>query len=404
MLTGIDIVKNERIEKILKENKDAFYKRVFTENEMNYIKAKKESIATIAGLFAAKEAISKMIGTGIGEISWKDIEIKHNSLGNPFISLNNKLRLMFNMLGVEDVDISISNEKDYSVAVAVALTNKSSKVEIPVNMPYRLNERKLDSHKGDYGKIGIIAGCIGMTGALYLSAYSALRSGAGLVYGLVNMPLLNIANIVPTEAIIVDIESYVLNKIDINEFTTMLVGPGMGIGYRQKTYINYCINNFKNTLIIDADGLNNISDDIEILNERSGKTIVTPHPGEMSRLIKKDVKYINQHREECAVDFSRERNVITVLKGHETIVTDGNSVYKNYSGNPGMATAGSGDVLSGIITSFVGQGYNPYDACVMGVYVHGLAGDLAKEKYGEYGMTARDIIEFLPKAINCIVK
>lgn len=404
MLTGIDIIKNDRIEKILKENKNSFYERVFTVNELNYIKDKKESIATVAGLFAAKEAISKMIGTGIGEISWKDIEIKHNGLGNPFICLNRKLRSIFNILGIEDVDISISNEKEYSIAVAVALTGKNTKVEIPVNMPYRLNKRKLDSHKGDFGKVGIIAGSIGMTGALYLSAYSALRSGSGLVYGLVNSSLFNNTNIVPTEAILRDIECFVLGKMDINDFSSLLIGPGMGIGYKQLTYINYCINNFKDTLIIDADGLNNISDDIEILNDRGGKTIITPHPGEMSRLIKKDINYINQHKEECAVNFSRELNVITVLKGYETIVTDGNSIYKNYSGNPGMSTAGSGDVLAGTIASFVGQGYDPYEASVMGVYVHGLAGDLAKEEYGEYGMIARDIIEYLPKAISCIVK
>ncbi|TJX68936.1 NAD(P)H-hydrate dehydratase [Soehngenia saccharolytica] len=404
MLTGIDIINNERIKKILTEKKDSFYKKVFTENELNYIKEKKESIGTIAGLFAAKEAVSKMIGTGIGEISWKDIEIAHNSEGKPYICVNRKLKQIFSLLGIEDIDISISNEKEYSVATAVGLTGKKTKVEIPVNMPYRLNRRNLDSHKGDFGKIGIIAGSTGMTGALYLSSFSALRSGAGLVYGLVNSSFINNAGIVPTEVILRDIETYVSNKIDINVFSSLLVGPGLGIGYKQLTHTNYCINNFKNTLILDADGLNIVSDDLNILKERSGKTIITPHPGEMSRLINKDIKYINVHKEECAVNFSKEMNVITVLKGYETIVTDGNNVYKNYSGNPGMATAGSGDVLAGVITSFVGQGYSPFDASVMGVYVHGLAGDLAREEFGEYGMIARDIIEYLPKAINCIIK
>ncbi|MBC7088070.1 MAG: NAD(P)H-hydrate dehydratase [Tissierellales bacterium] len=402
MLTGIDIVKNERIQKLIQTNKDTFYKRVFTKDEINYIRDKRDSIGTIAGLFAAKEAVSKMLGTGIGEISWTDIEICHSGKGKPYLNINDKLKTIFRMLGIKEVDISISNEKEFSIAVAVAVSNKGLEVGIPNNMPYRLNKRKVDSHKGDFGKIGIVAGNIGMTGSLYLALYGALRSGSGLVYGLVNSQLLKIPSIAPTEAILRDLEDFTLKKMEINDFSSLLVGPGIGVGYKQLTYINYFAKEFNNTIVIDADGLNNIINDLDILSNRNGKTIITPHPGEMSRLIRKDIRYINDHREECAVSFSQERNVITVLKGHETIVTDGENVYKNFSGNPGMATAGSGDVLAGVITSLIGQGYDAYEACVMAVYAHGLAGDLAREKYGEYGMIARDIIEFLPKALEFI--
>ncbi|MDG2764782.1 holo-ACP synthase, partial [Vibrio parahaemolyticus] len=134
MLTGIDIVKNERIQKLIQTNKDTFYKRVFTKDEINYIRDKRDSIGTIAGLFAAKEAVSKMLGTGIGEISWTDIEICHRGKGKPYLNINDKLKTIFRMLGIKEVDISISNEKEFSIAVAVAVSNKGLEVGIPNNM------------------------------------------------------------------------------------------------------------------------------------------------------------------------------------------------------------------------------------------------------------------------------
>jgi NAD(P)H-hydrate epimerase len=132
--------------------------------------------------------------------------------------------------------------------------------------------------------------------------------------------------------------------------------------------------------------------------------VITPHPGEMGRLLKMSTAEVQNDREGAAREFAKAYGVVTVLKGHNTIVTDGDRIYVNRSGNPGMATAGSGDILSGVTGTFLAQVEDPFQAAVMAVYVHGLAGDMAKEEKGEYGMIATDIVENLPRAVNLIVE
>jgi len=152
-------------------------------------------------------------------------------------------------------------------------------------------------------------------------------------------------------------------------------------------------------LVIDADGLNCVSEDIGILNKKKNKMVLTPHIGEMARLTGKTKDYILDNSVQVSKVFAEKYNVILILKKNETIVASPEGqVYINKSGNPGMATAGSGDVLTGIITSLIGQGYDEFESSRLGVFIHGLAGDMASLKYGEYSMTAKDIIEFLPEA------
>ena len=166
-------------------------------------------------------------------------------------------------------------------------------------------------------------------------------------------------------------------------------------------YIKYFLDNFNKPIVIDADGLNYLSLNMSKLPSKH-KLVLTPHEMEMARLTKKSVKEIRKEREKIAFDFANKHKLVLVLKGHNTIVTNGKEIYINNTGNSGMATGGSGDVLTGIITCLLGQNYDLFSAAKLGVYIHGIAGDFAKDKYGEDSLIASDIINNLPRAIKLI--
>lgn len=270
---------------------------------------------------------------------------------------------------------------------------------IPNEVKGILKNRQIDSHKGSFGKIGIIAGSIGMTGSAYLASNSALRSGSGLVYNIVSSDILNIMSLKYIEPIAKsfdDIDSMILF---LNTLDAICIGPG--IGTTKKSYdILKSVIGIEKPLLIDADGLNLLAKDINILKSRTFPTILTPHAIEFSRISHLDIEYINKNRKLSAQNFAKEHNVILVLKGHETLVVSPNNLYLNMTGNPGMATAGSGDVLSGIITSFLGRNIDPFDAAKLGVFIHGLSGDIAAEKYSMESLIASDIINCLPSVFK----
>lgn len=273
-----------------------------------------------------------------------------------------------------------------------------------------LVRRKENTHKGSYGRVAIVAGSRGMTGAPYLACQSALRTGSGLVYSFIPESLETIMSIKLTESIIKPINDrgtghFVIESLEgiikkINNMDSIALGPGIGMDNERVELVGHIIKNANCPMVIDADGLNCISKNIEILEGHGGALVITPHPGEMARLLKIETKDIEEKREYYSRYISEEYNVITVLKGHKTIVSSPKGeIYINNTGNPGMATAGSGDVLTGIIASLLGQGLKAFDAAKLGVYLHGLAGDIAKDKVGEYGMIAGDIMEMVPYAI-----
>ncbi|NMA86916.1 MAG: NAD(P)H-hydrate dehydratase [Tissierellia bacterium] len=283
------------------------------------------------------------------------------------------------------------------------------RISYPAQATFHLPKRNSNSHKGNYGRIGIIAGSQGMIGSAYLASMAALRSGAGLVYNIVPKSLLEIFSIKLIEAIILPVEDnntgyFTLNSLKdieniIKDKDVLALGPGIGVDNERKELVKYILLNYKGPIVLDADGLNCISHNPSILSKRKGATVLTPHPGEMARLLNTSIDKIQQDRIEYSKNFSKEYDIILALKGYKTIVTNGEDLYINTTGNPGMATAGSGDVLTGIITSFIGQGLEPFKAAKLGVYIHGLAGDLVKIHKGEYGLIARDIVENIPKAI-----
>ena len=399
MKTGVDIVKNIRIKKILNKNRESFYRRIFTQKEIEYIEDKDHDYKTVAALFASKEAISKLIGCGIGQLGWKDIEIGHTELGKPYVVLNKILQAKLCLEKINSIDISLSHEEEYSIAFAIGYLSPID-IDIPKEMKVLLPPRNVDSHKGTYGRVGIIGGSKGMTGAPFLASTAALKSGSGLVYSIVTKDIEDIMAIKLTEVIVKSYEDIKDCMLYIKNLDGVVLGPGLGQDKKKKSLVIEVLNNYKGPIVLDADGINAIEQDFII--GRKGITVITPHPGELATLLGKDIKEIQDNRIYYSKYASDKYNVITVLKGHNTIVNYKERLYINHSGNPGMATAGSGDILAGMIISFICQGIEPFDACTLAVYAHGLSGDLASDKKGEYGLIASDILACIPFAIKRI--
>jgi len=273
----------------------------------------------------------------------------------------------------------------------------------------KLKPRAVDGHKGDYGKVCIIAGSLGMSGAAALAGRAALRSGAGLVRVAIPKSVLPIvAAIEPsftTIALPEDSNGRISTKAihavleAVGQNDAVAFGPGIGTSGGLRSMLETLLEQESLRLVIDADGLNNLAGIKNWPARLKAKLILTPHPGEFKRLWSGLVREEPpDERQEQALQLSQRTNTIVVLKGAGTVVTDVERVYINKTGNPGMATAGSGDVLTGIITALLGQGLSDFDSAVLGVYIHGLAGDVAAEKIGQVSLMTTDIIDSLPDA------
>ncbi len=270
----------------------------------------------------------------------------------------------------------------------------------------KLAPRTVDAHKGDFGKVCIIAGSVGMSGAAALAGRSALRAGAGLVRVAVPKSVLPIvASIEPSfttvplaEDAVGRISAKAINTIlnAVSENDALAFGPGVGTSNALRSVLETLIKQEQLRLLIDADGLNNLSKIKDWPAKLKANLILTPHPGEMKRLWTALFReQLPPDRQNQAAQLSQRTKTVVALKGAGTVVTDGQKVYINKTGNAGMATAGSGDVLTGVITSLIGQGLSNLDAAVLGVYIHGLAGDIAAKKTGQVSLMATDIIESL---------
>jgi len=273
----------------------------------------------------------------------------------------------------------------------------------------KLKPRAIDGHKGDYGKVCIIAGSIGMSGAAALAGRAALRSGAGLVRVATPKSVLPIVAVIEPSFTTIALPEDSAGRISAKAINAVLeaagqndavaFGPGIGISGAIRSILERLLDQQNLRLVIDADGLNNLAGIKNWPARLKAKPILTPHPGEMKRLWSGLLREeLPAEKPQQALQLSHRTNTIVVLKGAGTVVTDGEKVYINKTGNPGMATAGSGDVLTGIITALLGQGLSDFDAAVLGVYIHGLAGDIAAEKFGRISLMTTDIIDSLPDA------
>ena len=302
-------------------------------------------------------------------------------------------------------------------------------------------ERQRYSHKGTYGHVLVVAGSKGKTGAAFMAAKACLRSGAGLVTIGIPESLADIFQSRITE----EMTLFLSDKGDgilsekaskaildfLNEKADILaIGPGIGVSIETEKLMNTLIKNSQKPMVIDADGINSLKGEKEIFSKAKAPIILTPHPGEMARLLQQSenksqklsppptppprggrvregvkaslselIAHIEQNRINIAVSFAKETGTYLVFKGIPTIIAapDGKA-FINSTGNPGMATAGAGDVLTGMISGFLGQGITPIQASILGVFIHGIAGDIAAYEKGQYSMIAGDIIDKIPAA------
>ena len=271
--------------------------------------------------------------------------------------------------------------------------------------------RNFESHKGNFGHLLVVAGSQGKTGAACLCANSAVRSGAGLVSLGVARSLNKIIEpqvIEPMTYALPEKEKGLLSENCFDEIQNLLkdkqaiaLGPGLGTNKSTKKLVQKLVCQSNIPLVIDADGLNCIADNPKVLKQRKAFTIITPHPGEMARLCNTTIDKIQERRLDVAAKFAKEFDTIVVLKGAQTIVSFPDSkVFICQCGNPGMASGGMGDVLTGMIASFCVQGFSPYNASLAGVFIHGLCADILSIKKGSFGFIASDIIKIIPKVIH----
>ena len=275
----------------------------------------------------------------------------------------------------------------------------------------RLPPRKPDAHKGDFGRALLIGGSYGMAGAISLSGMACLRSGAGLVrLAVANKALPMVAAHDPcymTTPLSCDdagefgMPAVIDELLPLTENATCVaIGPGLGRSEVRTRIVQHLYERLPQPLLVDADGLNALAE-ISQRNGRpppsAGPRILTPHPGEFGRLTNR--KFASRDEQITAAKiFAKEWKVVLVLKGQHSLITDGTQHELNQTGNPGMATGGSGDVLTGIITALVCQQLSPFEATVLGCHVHGLAGDLAANELGQVSLIATDLVKFLPAA------
>lgn len=268
-----------------------------------------------------------------------------------------------------------------------------------------LPDREPWSHKGMYGRILLLCGSRGYTGAAALSAMGALRSGAGLVYLGVPEDIYAIEAVKLTEAIVFPLPDDG-GKLSVNAVSkirgrlpnmdAVLIGPGLGQSAGVLAAVRTVLQEFCGPVVLDADGINILSEHKDILRGRKAPTIITPHDGEFLRL----GGCIGPDRSQSAGELARDLGCIVLLKGHETVITDGFVCYRNHTGNPGMAVGGSGDVLAGVIVSLLGQHIPVLEAAACAAWVHGAAGDICAETIGQYGMLPSDMLEVLPRLLK----
>ena len=269
--------------------------------------------------------------------------------------------------------------------------------------------RPADGHKGTFGRVLIIGGSRGMSGAPSLAGLGALRGGAGLVFVAVPHEILPIVASIEPSYLTIPLATHeeqgglsfealpALRRASVGK-EAMAIGPGLGTSRDIAAIVTTLYAEFPQPLVVDADALNALAGQPDALRRTSGLRVLTPHPGEFARLLGTDIATVQSQREKLAADFAKAHRVIVLLKGPRTVITDGERIAINLTGNSGLATGGSGDVLTGLIAALLGQGMLPFEAAQLGAHLHGLAGDLAAAELSQPGLIASDLPRFLAAA------
>ncbi|MDX1763355.1 MAG: NAD(P)H-hydrate dehydratase [bacterium] len=323
------------------------------------------------------------------------------TFGLPKISLVQYPSLL-NAGEVEVIDISLPADLVNQADIPLSL--------IGASILERLPERRPDLHKGSAGKVLVVGGCQGMSGAVIMAAMASLRVGAGLVYGAVPAAVRRSFHQRLMEGITVPLPESEQDRLSLASLSWLIqasrgkkvaaLGPGIGLDRETGEMIRSLIPKLRVPLVLDADGISQISGDPGVLRKAKIPVILTPHPGEMARLTEVSQEWLTTRRVDVARAFAADYRVIVVLKGARTVVAEPQGqAWINTTGNPGMATAGTGDVLTGMIAGLVAQGMKPLEAALSGVYLHGTCGDRAARRRGERGLLARDLLHELPKVL-----
>lgn len=352
---------------------------------INYINEKWELIISVDVPSGLNSDSGEIMGTAIVANTTYTFEvIKKGFIGYKAFNYLGKVEVL--KIGIPNYVKKINSEKIY-------ILNKDDYGKL-------LKKREVYGHKGDYGRVAILAGSRGYTGAAYISTEACVMAGAGLTTLVTTRYVQDKLSSKLVEAMTANIEEGDDLRRLFKTINVVAIGPGIDKESKYKDIFLELIEYRNKKFVIDAGAFNLIKNNQEIIGKIEGRAIFTPHPGEMARLIDKTVEYVEENRVEVAKKFAKDNKVIVLLKGYNTIITDGDDVYINNTGSSKMASGGMGDCLTGIISALLAQGHSPISSALIGAYVHGLAGEIASE--GKYSIVASDVIENISKAMNYI--
>src|SRR5467141_1972174 len=399
---GVDAVSVDRIALAVKRSGQGILNKVYTQAELAYCAGNDERLA---GRWAAKEAVIKCFdGTGIC-FPRRRIEILPGPNGAP------RTRLLGNDRGAQ-VEVSITHHSRLAVATA-HLEIPDTGTMLPAPDAVLITERPKDAHKGTFGTAVVLAGSLGLTGAAYLSSTAAARTGAGLVRLLVAETIYPILAAKCTEVMATPVPEVAPGAVGHAAYDSVLrqlaaaeagvIGPGLGRDRSTWRLILDLALHAECPLVLDADALNALADSARKKTRLTKNRVLTPHPGEMARLVGKTVEAVQADRAGAARKAAKEWGAIIVLKGAHTLVahTDGR-LSEDPHEVPALATGGTGDVLSGVIGALIAQGSDPYTAAVTGVYVHAAAGRRISQRIGDAGLLASDLLPEIPLVMHTL--
>ena len=399
---GVDAVSVDRIALAVRRSGPGFLNKVYTQAELAYCAGDDERLA---GRWAAKEAVIKCFdGTGIC-FPRRKIEVLPGPHGAP------RARLLGDGRGAQ-VEVSITHHSRLAVATAHLEISDASTM-LPAPDAVTIPERPQDAHKGTFGTAVVLAGSLGLTGAAYLSATAAARTGAGLVRLLVADTIYPILAAKCTEVMATPVPEVAPGAVGHAAYDSILrqlataqvgiIGPGLGRDSSTWRLVVDLAMRARCPLVIDADGLNALADAPRAKGKLGKHRVLTPHPGELSRLTGKTVEAINADRHRAARAAAKEWGAVVVLKGAHTVVAhpDGR-LSEDPHEVPALASGGTGDVLAGIVGGLIAQGSDPYVAAVTGVYLHAAAGRRIAERIGDSGLLASDLLPEVPLVMNVL--
>jgi NAD(P)H-hydrate epimerase len=400
---GVDFVAVDRLQRAIDRSGSRFLARSYTAAEIADCGGVTERLA---GRWAAKEAVIKCFdGTGIC-FPRRKIEVLSAPNGAP------RVRLHGDGHGAA-IQVSISHHGGMAVATAMLQLPIALPEPLPAPEAVMLPPRPADGHKGTFGTVVVLAGSLGLTGAAYLSSMAAARTGAGLVRLLVAETIYPILAAKCTEVMATPLSEVAPGAVGHSAHDSILrhletaraavVGPGLGRDSSTWRLVHDLVPHVRCPMVLDADALNALAADPRMLNRLGPDRILTPHPGEMSRLLRRPTAQIQADREAAAADAAREWGAVVVLKGAGTVVAapDGRVTIDPHQ-VPALATGGTGDVLSGVIGALIAQGSDPYTAAVTGVYVHAESGRRVSADLGDAGLLASDLLPEVPRVMNLL--